>query len=257
MNIKPKKYLGQNFLINHGIIEKIIRAGELTKNDVVLEIGPGSGVLTQALAEKAGKVIAIEKDVRLISELKNRFKNFENIEIIEGDILKVSSEDYNLKAESYKLIGNIPYYITSHLLRKVLSSPGSGWPKPELIILMVQKEVAQRIVAKPPDMSLLALSVQLYSNPKIVSYVSKGSFRPIPKVDSAILKIEPKEDVDHGLIEKALVLAKKAFASKRKQLKNTLGKKILEKSNIESKKRPEELELDSWKKLVGSLDSET
>src|SRR3989344_5827810 len=153
--LSPKKSLGQNFLINQGILDKIVSAAELCPDDTVLEIGPGTGNLTKPLSEKAGRVIAIEKDRRLIEDLKEKFKN-SNIEIIEGDILKLDIrklfENCKLKIENYdyKVVGNIPYYITSNLLKTIFEK----WPKPKLIVLTVQKEVAKRIIAKPPDMNL-------------------------------------------------------------------------------------------------------
>jgi len=201
--IHAKKSLGQNFLINKGVLDKVVNSAELDKNDIVLEIGPGKGILTNKLAEKAGRVIAIEKDHRLIESLKEMFLTksvygepvesaiAENVEIVEGDILKFDISRFKFKDSGYKIVANIPYYITSNLLRTIFEK----WPTPKLIVVMVQKEVAQRIMAKPPHMNLLALSIQFYAEPKIISYVSKGSFRPQPKVDSAIVKLVPKPRV--------------------------------------------------------------
>ncbi len=246
--IYAKKSLGQNFLINAGVLEKIVSAAELEKDDTVLEIGPGTGNLTKLLSEKAGRVVAIEKDRRFIEELKEKFKNT-NVEIVEGDILKFQPRDYVLLDNKYTLVGNIPYYITSHLLRTIFEE----WPKPKLIVLTLQKEVALRIVAKPPDMNLLALSVQLYSDAKIISYVSKGSFRPMPKVDSAIIRLTTYHQLLTTNPEGLLKLARKAFSGKRKQLKNTLGEEILEKSGINTKARPEELSTSDWLKITNKL----
>ena len=267
MKISPKKSLGQNFLINAGILEKIVNAAELNLDDTVLEIGPGTGNLTKLLSEKAGRVIAIEKDYRLIEELREKFKNT-NVEIVEADILKLEInklfENCKLKIVNcdYKVIGNIPYYITSHLLKTIFEE----WPRPELIVLTVQKEVAQRIVAKPPDMNLLALSVQLYSDAKIISYISKGSFRPMPKVDSAIIRLTPKNN-EQGAVSTANVqcslftdrffrVAKAGFSGKRKQLVNNLTKnfgmmkedilKLFEKVGLEPNIRAENLSLNQW-----------
>jgi len=248
-NFKAKKSLGQNFLINSGILNKIVSAAEINPNDVVLEIGPGKGTLTKLLADKAKKVITIEKDSRLISPLKEFSKDFSNIEILENDILKFNPAHCSLLTAHYKIVANIPYYITSHLLKIIFEK----WPKPKLIILTVQKEVAKRIIAKPPDMNLLALSVQLYSEPKIISYVSKGSFRPIPKVDSAIIKLTPHPSIDTESVKKVLLLAKKAFAGKRKQLKNTVELDLLIKSRIKPESRPQELSLTDWLKIVSEV----
>ncbi|OGN14040.1 MAG: ribosomal RNA small subunit methyltransferase A [Candidatus Yanofskybacteria bacterium RIFCSPHIGHO2_02_FULL_43_22] len=255
---RAKKSLGQNFLINPGVLDKIVKAAELDKDDTVIEIGPGTGVLTEKLVEKvrstgsgqAGRVIAIEKDARLIAQLKEKFKNT-NVDIVEGDILKIDPTPLlRYCATGYKLIGNIPYYITSHLLKTVFEK----WPAPKLIVLMVQKEVAQRIMAKPPHMNLLALSVQFFAKPKIISYVSRGSFRPTPKVNSAIIKLTPIRS-DLELADRFFKLIKTAFAGKRKQLKNTVGKEILENTGIRPELRPEELSLEDWLRIVNFADN--
>lgn len=240
--------MGQNFLINTGIFDKILNAAELTKNDTVLEIGAGTGTLTQRLAENVHQVIAIEKDLELVGLLREKFRN-SNTNIVGEDVLKVGesvSRSLASGEHGYKIVGNIPYYITSNLLRKIFET----WPIPELIVLMVQKEVAQRIIAKPPHMNLLALSVQFYSKPKIVSYVSRGSFRPMPKVDSAIIRLKPKakrlKPEQKNIFFK---LIKTAFAGKRKQLKNTIGLEILKKAGIKPESRPEELSLEDWLRI--------
>jgi len=182
--IRPLKSLGQNFLVNERVFDRIIRAAELSSNDIVLEIGPGIGNLTLRLGERVKKVIAIEKDKKMCEVLKNVLENqnVKNIKIINQDALKLDFNQYIQK--SYKLIANLPYYITSPVIRKFLELK----KPPESMILMVQKEVAQRICAKPSKMSLLAVSVQFYAKPKIISYISKKSFWPRPKVDSALLK---------------------------------------------------------------------
>ena len=161
---KQKKILGQHFLKNKKILEEMARSAEISKKDIVLEVGPGLGSLTEILAERAGKVIAIEKDRELIPILREKFKKIKNMEIIEGDILKIK----NLKLENYKIVANIPYYITSRFLRLFLSQTRFG---PKLMVLMVQKEVAERICAKPNKMNLLALSVQSYAKAEIIRYV--------------------------------------------------------------------------------------
>jgi 16S rRNA (adenine1518-N6/adenine1519-N6)-dimethyltransferase len=276
--LRAKKSLGQNFLINPGVLDKIVTAAELDKNDTVIEIGPGTGILTEKLAEKAGKIIAIEKDRRLIEGLRKKFfardgsafggKNT-NVEIVEADILKLDIgelfRNYKLLGEDshakpgisveirdsdYKVVGNIPYYITSHLLKTVFEE----WPTPKLIILMIQKEVAQRIVAKPPHMNLLALSIQFYAEPKIASYVSRGSFRPMPKVDSAIISLRPKAlSLKPEFKKEFFKLVRTAFAGKRKQLKNTIGLEVLNKAGIKPKARPEELSMEDWINLANHL----
>lgn len=269
MDIKAKKSLGQNFLVNPRILDKIVEAAEITKDDIILEIGPGTGNLTELLAEKvlqqgsgqAGRVIAVEKDHRLIDSLKKEMPN--NVEIIEANILKLDITRVTLVLQGsplqlqYKIVGNIPYYITSHLLRTIFES----WPQPKLIVFTVQKEVAQRIVAKPPDMSLLSLSIQFYSEPKIISYVSRGNFRPIPKVDSAILKLTTNDKRQTTDTKKFFEIVRLGFSSKRKKLISNLAKKfdkiILEKAfnrlGLKETSRAEELSLDNWLDLVKVL----
>lgn len=262
MKISPKKSLGQNFLVNPHIIDLIVSSAEISKDDIILEVGPGTGYLTKKLIEKSQNIIAIEKDQRLIEPLKESFKEYPNIKIIEADILEFKPADHNLQPTAYKVIGNIPYYLTSHLIRNILEE----WPKPKSIILTIQKEVAQRMVAKPPHMNLLALSVQYYSSPEIIKIISKNNFRPIPKVDSAIIKLVPK-DIPYSRDEskELFELAKAGFSEKRKQLAGTLASKlrcpkeqiikILTDINLEPTTRAENLTLDQWITLKKHIDS--
>lgn len=269
LSVIPKKSLGQHFLVNPRILDKIVEAAEITKDDVVLEVGPGTGNLTKKLSEKAGKVIAIEKDRRLIGELKSLFKENKNVEIIEGDVLKINFEDLKI-TEDYKIVGNIPYYITGKLFKiifeKWLYPPNFFKEKvrrarPKLVVLTIQKEVAQRITAKPPKMNLLAVSVQFFTEPKIIGYISKQNFRPRPKVDSAIIKLTPKEKLPTGDIEKFFKVIRAGFSNKRKLLVNNLSKKfgimkqevlkIFSKFDIQPNVRAENLSLNKWVDLVG------
>lgn len=258
---RPRKRLGQNFLINPGIYRKILTALQITAGDTIVEIGPGLGTLTHHLARAGAKVIGIEKDRALAEYLKKEFPVNGRVEIINQDILKFDPNTYNLKPITYKLAGNVPYYLTSRLLRTVLND----WPRPKLVVLMLQKEVAQRICAKPPKMSLLAVSVQYYARPEIVARVSKGSFYPMPKVDSAIVRLMTK---NQGLkpkteIEKFFKVVKAGFAGKRKQLINNLsaglklpkveiGEKLLA-IGINPKRRAEELTLEEWRQITKTL----
>ncbi len=254
-NIKPSKRLGQNFLVDRSILKKIINAADLSSEDTVLEIGPGLGILTIELAKRAEQVIAIEKDKKLCEILKDVLKNYENVEIINQDALS-----YELRVTSYKLIANLPYYITSPVIRKFLEAEH----KPELMVLMVQKEVAQRICAKPPHMNLLAVAVQFYAKPEIISYVSKKSFWPTPKVDSAIIKITSNVGFKKSYIDakKFFKIVKAGFSSKRKMLKNNLSstsleakkiEKILEKLGLNPKVRAENLSVEDWVKLYEEI----
>jgi 16S rRNA (adenine1518-N6/adenine1519-N6)-dimethyltransferase len=256
--ISPIKRLGQNFLIDKKVLKKIVEAAEISEKDVVLEVGSGIGNLTIELAKSAKKVIAVEKDKRMVEILKENLKNFKNVEIIEGDIREIIWAIVKNISRGYKIVANIPYYLTSHLIRNFLELKN----KPKLIVLMVQKEVAQRICAKPPKMNLLAVSVQFYAKPKIVSYVSKNCFLPRPKVDSAIIKIKPMTDVDRGLINADLFfkIVKAGFSHPRKQLINNFSKNFefdkmkienwLLKNKICPKKRAQEISLKEWTKLV-------
>ncbi len=264
-NAAALKGLGQHFLIDKGVLIKIIEAANLGPEDTILEIGPGIGVLTQELAKKTEKVISIEKDPKMVEILKETLLKFKNIEVIEGDILKLLNPELKnqklklqLKNQKYKVVANIPYYLTSHLIRGFLEID-----RPPLeMILMIQKEVAKRICAKPPGMNLLAVSVQFYSKPEIISYVSKSSFWPKPKVDSVIIKIAPLINPDRKLINVNLFfkIVKAGFSQPRKQLINNLSKglnlpkekteKWLRKNKILPQQRAETLSIEDWKNLV-------
>ena len=255
--LNRKKHLGQHFLNNKKSLEEMARAAEISKNDIVLEVGPGLGSLTEILAARAKKVIAVEKDRELIPILRERFRNYKNVEIIQGDILKI--ENWKVKIGNFKVVANLPYYITSRFLRLFLSQTEFG---SKLMVLMVQKEVAERICAKPPKMNLLALSVQLYAKPEIIRKVSKGQFSPPPKVDSAIIKISLRRPTSKS--EQILALAKIAFQQKRKMLRHSLkhvtcnikhetrdSSFMLHDSRFN--RRPEELSLEDWSGLTQHL----
>jgi len=256
-----KKFLGQNFLNNKKILGEMARAAELSKKDIVLEIGPGLGSLTEVLAARAKKIIAIEKDGDLIPILREKFRDYKNVEIIQGDILAkaVKPPLGGLTAKSSKIVANIPYYITSRFLRLFLSETKF---RTKLMVLMVQKEVAERICAKPPRMNLLALSVQLYAKPEIIRKVSRGQFSPPPKVDSAIIKLTPypqtsfpltkgKWGASEEIAEKIITTAKLAFQQKRKMLRHSLKNHLRTYEVIKfGNKRPEELSLKDWAEIL-------
>ena len=255
--MKPKKSLGQNFLKSEKIAEEIVEAGEVGPNDVVLEVGPGKGILTEKLLEKAKKVIAVEKDEQLAEFLKEKFKNNPKLEIIRGDILKFSPMSRrDLDIGRYKIIANIPYYITSHLLRTFLESDY----QPSLMVLMVQKEVAERIVAKGKlarrrgGESILSISVKTYGRPEIIRKVPAGYFSPAPKVDSAVIKISgiSKNFFQNIGEKKFFEIVKKGFSQKRKMLINNLKAKKddFTACNIDKKARAENLSLEQWKCLT-------
>ncbi len=264
IKFKKKKSLGQNFLKSKEILNKIIETSNLNQNDIVLEIGPGKGILTEKILEKAQKVIIIEKDDRLIEFLNKKFKKqikLGQLKVIHKDILDFEV-DFN---EKYKIIANIPYYITGQIIRKFLSST----KQPYQMILMVQKEVAKRIVAKNEKESLLSISVKVYGESKYIKTVKAKYFSPKPKVDSAILLINNiSKDFFKDLNEKSFFeLIKASFSHKRKLLINNLktnfkklekvSKKeiesIFEINNIDIKSRPENLSINDWKKILKSL----
>ncbi len=253
MQIKPIKHFGQNFLINKRAISNVINGAKLLKTDIVLEIGPGKGALTKELVKRVKKVIAVEKDERLVKFLEQEFKNYENIKIIHGDILK--NHELGIKNHEYKIVANLPFYITAPVIRKFLEIENP----PKEMTLIVQKEVAQRICAKPPRMSILAVSVQFYAEAKVLSYISKRSFKPVPKVDSAIIQITPKKKHDINP-DKFFKIVKAGFSQPRKQLINNLSKKLdidkkelgslLLSKRIKPTQRAETLSVENWLNLT-------
>ncbi|MFA6340874.1 MAG: 16S rRNA (adenine(1518)-N(6)/adenine(1519)-N(6))-dimethyltransferase RsmA [Candidatus Paceibacterota bacterium] len=253
MDIKAKKSLGQNFLKSKKALSAIVEAGRVSSEDTVLEVGPGQGALTEKLLETGAKVIAVEKDDRLIEFLRKKFSKEKRFELIHGDILELDIA--SLKLGKYKLIANIPYYITGLLFRKFLS----GDIQPTKIVVMVQKEIADRIVARDGKESLLSLSVKAYGRPKKVMKVEKENFSPQPKVDSAILLIDDisKDFFKEMSEEKFFEVIKAGFAHKRKMLLANLKsvmsnrEKAFSEASIPIKTRAEDLTLTDWKKLVG------
>jgi 16S rRNA (adenine1518-N6/adenine1519-N6)-dimethyltransferase len=246
-----KKSLGQNFLISPRITENIALSANLQKNELVLEIGPGKGALTKELLRHGAKVLAVEKDDRLIPLLEEMFASeirVGKLTLIHGDILEIQLDEY-LK-EPYKLVANIPYYITGELLRLFLSRD----TKPEMIILMVQKEISDRL--RDTKESILSLAVKSYGNVSLVTNVSRGNFFPIPNVDSAVIKIDKiKNPFETAAQEKRYFeLVKTGFAHKRKKLISNLEKvvpkenlkNIFKESGLSENSRPEEIKLETW-----------
>lgn len=249
-----KKSLGQNFLHSTKALAEIIQAGDIQNGELVLEAGPGMGVLTAELLKAGAKVVAIEKDHRLIGPLNEKFKKeieLGLLKIIEGDILDVNPEEFeDLKLNKYKVIANIPYYITGFLFRKFLSSKN----QPTKIVFMIQKEVADRIMARDGKESLMSLGVKAYGKPIFIATVSKGNFSPVPKVDSAILLVDQISRSNFSgekHEEKFFQLAKKAFGQKRKMISSTLKieKAILNSCGVSEKSRPEDLSVSDWVKI--------
>ena len=223
LGIHPAKSRGQNFLIDQNITDKIIKAADIRKDDIILEVGPGFGVLTRELLKVAGRVIAVELDKKLFEYLNGEFKGeiaSGQLQLVNGDILKVNLNEFGLKNNGYKVVANLPYSITSSFLRNFTEKE----PKPKEIIVMIQAEVAQRIIAKPGEMSILAVAMQYYTIPEILFKISKNSFWPEPEVDSAMIKLKIRQDVDSKIPAKSLFqIVKIGFSAKRKQLHNNLA----------------------------------
>ena len=268
LDIKPARSKGQNFLINEKIYDDIIAAADLQPTDTVLEIGPGLGFLTAKLARQVKKVIAVELDDKLADYLQMGVgsQDIENVEIVNEDILRFRADSY-LRGQDYKIVANLPYNITSIFLRQFLTAEY----KPRYLTLMLQKEVAERIAALPPEMSVLAISVQYYADPKIIRTVKAGNFWPEPEVDSAIIKLMVKDSffpTAAGQREKDkrfFRLVKIGFSAKRKMLKNNLAgglkieakivENILIEQRFDPKIRAEELALTDWQKLFAAFAS--
>jgi 16S rRNA (adenine1518-N6/adenine1519-N6)-dimethyltransferase len=254
---RPSKIMGQNFLIDKPTLKKIIETADIQPQDTILEIGPGIGNLTQELAKKAKKVVAIEKDRVMVEILKETLHDFSNIEIVQGNALLATNSSL---PTHYKVVANIPYYLTSPIIRMFLEAEN----QPDNMMLMVQKEVAQRICAKPPHMSILALSVQFYANAHIVSYVSKKCFWPSPNVDSAIINITPNNNNSAVNSDAFFKVIKAGFVQPRKQLINNLSKRFKKNrecitawllgSNINPVQRAETLSMKDWVSLTETLD---
>lgn len=256
-----KKSLGQNFLTNLSILPIIIKAGEVSRGESILEIGPGHGILTKALLDSGAKVFAVEKDFDLIASLTQKFGSSKNIKIIHQDALWFDET----VLPKYKIIANLPFNMASPLIRKFLESQNP----PQLMVVMVQKEVAEKIVAKPgsSERGVLTLAIEFYGQAEIIKNVPKESFRPQPKVDATIIKITPKKLHLRGAagVEPKLFfrIVKAGFAAKRQQIHNSLAAtlrlpkeevlSLLKKSNIEPQKRAEDLNLEDWQTLVDNF----
>jgi 16S rRNA (adenine1518-N6/adenine1519-N6)-dimethyltransferase len=252
--------MGQHFLVDREVLEEILAAAEISPEDLILEIGAGLGVLTLEMAKRAKKIIAAEKDKKLAEILEDVLKKekVDNVEIIVGDIL---NKGFKFQASSFKIVANLPYYLTSRLIRKLLESPNP----PNEMVLMIQKEVAERICASPPKMSLLAVSVQFYARPEIIAFVSKKSFWPEPEVDSAIIKISKiKYQKSKTSAESFFKIVRAGFSSPRKKLANNLAKilpeltrrgiaDLLQKIGLRSNCRSQDLSVDNWRELVSLL----
>jgi 16S rRNA (adenine1518-N6/adenine1519-N6)-dimethyltransferase len=255
--IKPKKSLGQNFLIEPAGLNKVIEAADLTSTDEVLEIGAGLGSLTYLLAQSAKQVTAVEIDRAMLAPLREALAEFTNISIIEGDILELKPDEL-MQAQDYVVVANIPYYISSAIIRHLMEAQH----RPKRVVLTVQKEVAERVLAKDGKMSLLSLSVQVFGQVSMAGVIPAGSFLPAPEVDSAVLKVElyPEPLIPFEQQQAFFRLAHAGFGQKRKTLRNSLSaglvlsgsevEKILTNTGIDPQRRAETLTIVEWKRLT-------
>jgi 16S rRNA (adenine1518-N6/adenine1519-N6)-dimethyltransferase len=256
-DLRPSKSLGQNFLQDTQALQKIVSAANLGLEDVVLEIGPGLGSMTRYLSLSARSVTAVELDRKLFPALEGVLAPYKNVRLVQGDILKIDPAEL-IEDTNYIVVANIPYYITSMVIRHLLEANR----RPSRMVLTVQKEVAERICAEPGKMSLLALSVQVYGKPVIVDVISAGAFYPQPKVDSAVLIIElfPLPMIPADKLDIFFNIIKAGFSQKRKTLRNALSgglrvkpvesEALLCAADIDPQRRAETLSLDEWGRLV-------
>ncbi|MEW5938595.1 MAG: 16S rRNA (adenine(1518)-N(6)/adenine(1519)-N(6))-dimethyltransferase RsmA [Chloroflexota bacterium] len=258
--LRADKSLGQNFLQDPVALQKIVDAAEILPSDTALEIGPGLGALTRHLAAAAKQVVAVELDGRLLPALEETIRGFTNIQIIHADILDLDPAEI-IPVPDYLVVANIPYYITSALLRHLLETS----PRPRRVVLTVQKEVAERVCAKPGDMSLLALSVQVYGEPRVAAKIPAGAFHPAPKVDSAVVRIDlfPAPFIPAAQLDAFFDLARAGFSQRRKTLRNSLSagtkkspakiEETLRAAGIDPKRRAETLSLEEWRELTARV----
>ncbi len=255
--VRPRHSMGQNFLEDAAALQQVLQAAEISSKDVVLEIGAGIGNLTRHLALAAGRVVAIEVDAALAAICRQQLQGQANIEVVVGDVLELPPRTLGLPP-GYLVAANIPYYITSPILRHLLESQ----PRPRRIVLTLQKEVAARICATPPAMSLLAVSVQVHGAARVVAQIPASAFHPRPKVNSAILRIDCYERprVEPGKLADFFQTVKAGFLQPRKMLRNSMAagmgtsaadmEKLLERSGIDGRRRAETLEIEEWIRLT-------
>lgn len=271
-NARPEKYLGQHFILSKKALNLVMTASEIKENDTIIEIGPGLGTLTQELTKTGTNVMAIEKDPLMVKILKETLADYKNVQIIQADArnnlpntdigCQVKSGKVVDKYKNYKIVANLPYNVATFLIRQLLELK----KPPKLMVLMIQKEVAQRIVANPPHSNLLGISIQFYADVKIISYVPKEMFWPKPKVDAAIIKIVPKKVrifLRSQEKQQFFRIVKAGFSQPRKQLANNISKKlniskeivisIFKDLSISEQVRAENLSLSQWQNLASMV----
>jgi 16S rRNA (adenine1518-N6/adenine1519-N6)-dimethyltransferase len=269
-DIRPSKGKGQNFLIDKNILNKIVEKSEIGSDENILEVGPGFGVLTERIVRKAKRVLAVELDRKLYEYLQDKFEDQENLEIVNKDILKITDKEIEEKlGKNYRVIANLPYSITSKFIRVFLEREN----KPEEMIIMIQKEVGERMTARKPNMNMLALSTQYYSEAKMLFDVTRGCFFPEPKVDSVIIRLKLKHfsklrsfggKREKGNDDELFRFIKLGFVSKRKKLSNNLSKgydkvklgEVFASLGFDENVRAQELGMEEWESLFGALGNE-
>lgn len=258
--VKAKKSLGQNFLKDQDVLARILQVAEIQEGDRVLEIGPGTGALTEELSKAGAQVTAIEIDQDLVGRLNSQFVDSENISIVEGNVLDIHLEElldeFEYKHREYKVVANIPYYITAPIIRTLLSLKR----QPKAITLMVQNEVADRLAAPAGKTSLLSVMAQYYAEVQKEFVVSREAFDPIPEVESAIITLRPKREYDGEVDRKLFGFVRGGFSARRKTLANNLAnvlhiprpeaEKYLEILGVSSTARAQELSVDQWIRLA-------
>ncbi len=261
--LHPDKRLGQNFLIDPAGLERVLRASDLTPGDTVLEIGAGVGTLTARLAREVRRVLAVELDARLIPPLREVVGGLTNVEVIQADILRLDLATLT-HGEPFRVVANVPYQITSHLLRRLMEMPHG----PDRVVLTLQAEVVDRVVATAGEMSLLALSVQVYGEARRIAGIPAGAFFPAPQVDSAVLRIDrhPRPLIPPELLPAFFRLARAGFQQRRKQLRNALASglgqpaesvaRMLVRASVRPEGRAQELTLSEWERLARELVAE-
>ncbi len=268
--LKPDKRLGQHFLADSGPVRAAVEAAELRPDDRVLEVGPGLGILTHALCARAGQVVAVELDGKMRQVLADQLGHRANLRAVDADILSADPAELigappeaRGRLAGYKVVANLPYQITSAVLRHLLEAR----VRPERLVVMIQREVAERILARPGDLSLLAVAVQLYAEPSLVTVVPPEAFLPPPKVDSAILRLDvrplPLLSLGEAELEGFFRVVRAGFGQKRKQLRNSLAAglalspaaaaELLERAGIDPRRRAETLSLEEWGGLERGL----
>ncbi len=261
---RPKKSLGQHFLVDRGVRARIIEAAELSAGDHVVEIGAGRGFLTRALVERAGRVVAVEMDEALAERLESSLGTPPGLQVVIGDARQVDIDALVDGGSPYKLVANLPYYAATPIIRRFLEAEH----KPDRIVVMVQREVARTMVAGPGKMGLLSVATQVYGTPRIVCYAPPRAFKPAPNVTSAVVRIDvyPRPALPAGPPDRFFGVVRAGFSAPRKQLRNSLGgglaispaaaESILARAGIDRTRRAQTLDLDEWARLDEAVRAE-